>query len=247
MYEYGLVSVSFRKESPEDILKEMHKAGLTCIEWGSDIHAPKDDKERLQQLLDLQEKYQVKCCSYGSYFRLGETPIEELEGYLEAAKFLGTNIVRLWAGVKNSQDYTEDEKQEFFDLCKKAAEIAQKHQVILCMECHGGTYTNRKDPALELMRTVNSPNFRMYWQPNAYKTEEENIQYAELVSDYVEHLHVFNWHKDKRFPLMEAVDSWKRYLQVFKEKRALLLEFLPDDKLSSLKTEAEALIRIGEI
>ena len=36
----GLVSVSFRGHTPREILEEMKKVGLSCIEWGSDVHAP---------------------------------------------------------------------------------------------------------------------------------------------------------------------------------------------------------------
>ena len=36
----GLVSISFRRYSVDDILDACQKAGLTCIEWGSDVHVP---------------------------------------------------------------------------------------------------------------------------------------------------------------------------------------------------------------
>ena len=44
-YRLGLVSVSFRPYTPEDILKAMTKAGLNYIEWGGDVHAPAGDME----------------------------------------------------------------------------------------------------------------------------------------------------------------------------------------------------------
>ena len=46
-YTLGLVSISFRKHIPEEIIKAVKSAGLTCIEWGSDVHAPCRDTERL--------------------------------------------------------------------------------------------------------------------------------------------------------------------------------------------------------
>ena len=36
MYNLGLVSVSFRKHTPEEILSSVRDAGLTYIEWGSE-------------------------------------------------------------------------------------------------------------------------------------------------------------------------------------------------------------------
>ena len=131
-----------------------------------------------------------------------------------------------------------------FYECKKAAEIAEKANVILCMECHNFTYTNTKESALELMQEINSPNFRMYWQPNQYNEVEENEKYAEIISSYTEHLHVFNWKGDQRFPLKDSIDTWKKYLNKFEGDRTLLLEFVPDDKIETLKIEAQALKEI---
>ena len=73
----GLVSISFRQHSPEELLKEVKRIGLTCIEWGSDVHAPKDDRARLLEIQRLQESYGITCCSYGTYFKLGVHPMEE--------------------------------------------------------------------------------------------------------------------------------------------------------------------------
>ena len=35
-HRLGVVSVSFRDRTPEEILKEAKDAGLVCVEWGSD-------------------------------------------------------------------------------------------------------------------------------------------------------------------------------------------------------------------
>ena len=112
-YDLGLVSVSFRKNSPEEILNAASAAGLSFIEWGSDVHAPCHDTERLKEIAALQKEYGIVCSSYGTYFRLGETRIEELETYIQAAKILGTDLLRLWCGVKSGKDMTKEEREEF--------------------------------------------------------------------------------------------------------------------------------------
>ena len=243
-YKCGLVSISFRGHTPKQILSAMKEAGLSFIEWGSDVHAPKDDIQKLNEIAVLQNKYGIACSSYGTYFRLGQTHTEELEGYIKAAKILGTDILRLWCGDKDSQEYSAHERDYLFSECIKAAEIAQKNGVKLCMECHNGTFTNTEDSALELMHTVNSYSFRMYWQPNQFRTEEENLRYAETLADYTEHIHVFNWDGDKRSPLKDGIDIWKKYLKIFGKEKTLLLEFMPDDNILSLPSEAEALRKI---
>lgn len=241
-YKYGLVSISFREHNPKDILCAMQKARLYYIEWGSDVHCP---PEKAADIAALQTQYGVSCCSYGTYFRLGITPIEELPTYITAAKTLGTDVLRLWCGNKNACEYTTAEKTILFNACKAAAKIAEKNDVYLCMECHANTYTSTKEAAFELMRAVNSFYFRMYWQPNQHISNKENLEYARLLSPYTVHLHVFNWKMDKKYPLCKAKEIWKAYLSCFEKEKTLLLEFMPDGKLESLSQEARSLKEIG--
>ncbi len=243
-HKLGLVSVSFRKDSPEEILKAMQKAGLSYIEWGSDVHCP---PEKAEEIAALQAQYGIECCSYGTYFRIGETPCEELTDYIRAAKLLKTDVLRLWAGKgKEYADYSEAEKQAFFTECRRLAATAEAEGVILCMECHKGTFTNCKEGALELMQEVNSKHFRMYWQPNQDNPSEENLAYAALLADYTYHLHVFNWKGKEKMPLGGAVDLWREYLARFSGEHYLLLEFMPDGRIESLPAEADALRRITQ-
>lgn len=240
----GLVSVSFRKHSPREILSAMKKTNLSLIEWGSDIHAPCKDIQRLQELSQLQKEYGIRCCSYGTYFRLGNDDVRELEDYANAAKILGTTILRVWCGDKRSNLYSEGEKQVFLKTAKESAKLAEKLGVTLCMECHNNTYTQTLEGALELMTKVNSPNFRMYWQPNQFESCKTNTEYAKQISPFVKCIHVFNWNGSNKLPLSEAVDTWKEYLSCFDESKNLLLEFMPDDRIETLEREVLALCDI---
>lgn len=242
-YNLGLCSVSFRKHTPEEILRAMQSAGLSVIEWGSDVHCP---PEKAEEIAERQERYGIKCCSYGTYFRLGVTPICELEQYIKAAKTLGTDVLRLWCGDKDSRDYTEREKSALFAACKAAAEIAEAAGVTLCMECHINTYTNTKESALELMQTVASPHFRMYWQPNQYRSEAENLASAKAIAPYAVNIHVFNWKEKEKYPLREAKGIWREYLSCFDGDKNLLLEFMPDGLLETLERETLALKEIAQ-
>lgn len=241
MHNPGLVSISFRDQTPEAILQACQQANLKFIEWGSDVHAPAHDIARLEQLAALQKQYGISCCSYGTYFRLGHSPMEELPQYIHAAKILGTNILRLWAGRKKISDCTPEERALFIAECKKAAAIAKEYDVILCLECHRRSYTETKDGALDLMEQVHSPNFRMYWQPNPDISLADNLNYITALDPYITHVHVFNWSADQRYPLQEGLKIWKQYLSAMSGDHHLLLEFIPDDRIQSLADEAQAL------
>ena len=240
-YKLGLVSVSFRQHSAKEILEATKNAGLSCIEWGSDVHAPCHDTDCLYKIAAFQKEYGIVCSSYGTYFRLGETPIDELESYITAAKILGTDILRLWCGTKSGDEYSDSEKQNLIDQCKKAAQIAEKANVTLCLECHRKTYTQRLDDALLLMREINSSHFRMYWQPFQWQNIKDNLVYAEAIAPFTHHIHVFQWKDNERFSLNDGVKEWQKYLHQFSAPRTLLLEFMPNGTIEELAGEANAL------
>ena len=243
----GLVSVSFRAHAPREILCAMRDAGLSLIEWGSDVHAPCRDAARLDELALLMREFGVTCSSYGTYFRLGQTPIDELEHYILAAKRLGTDILRVWCGTKSGADMTPTEVDALLADCRAAAALAQARGVIICTECHRGTFTESADDALWLMQAVGSPHFRTYWQPFQTRTIEQNLTYLRTLAPYVVHLHVFQWKGEERFPLARGIGEWQDYLSLLSSPHALLLEFMPDDRLTTLDAEATALrTMIGE-
>ena len=240
-YKLGLVSVSFRQHSPQEILDAVKAAGLSCIEWGSDVHASCRDLARLQKIAEMQKEYGVFCSSYGTYFRLGETPIEELEAYIDAARILGTNIIRLWCTRKSGNDMTSEERNDLLGVCRTVAKIAEERGVTLCLECHKKTFTENPDDAVWLMQSVNSPSFRMYWQPFQWQSSEQNVENAKKISPYAEHIHVFNWKGSEKLPLTDAVSDWQEYIKAFSTPRTLLLEFMPNGTIEELAHEAEAL------
>lgn len=239
----GLVSVSFRPHSAEEIIAAAKAENLTHIEWGSDIHAPVFDLKKIENIATLCRENDISC-SYGSYFKFGQTPLRELPNYLKAAQVLGANILRVWCGVKSSKDYTMAELNALYDDCKRASELAEKAGIVLCTECHNWTLTDNVESALSLFDAVNSPAFQTFWQPNQFKSFEENLAYAKAVAPITKTLHVFAWEKENRYPLSKHLEIWKKYISCFQNDMPCLLEFMPNDKISSLKQEAKSLFEI---
>ena len=240
-YRLGVVSVSFRDRTPEEILRATKGAGFGCVEWGSDIHAPCRDNDRLCEIVGLQEKYGIVCSSYGTYFRLGQTPMEELDDYIAAAKRLGTDVLRLWCGTKSRADMTDAECDALLLACRQAAALAKEQGVVLCMECHRKTFTENPDDAVWLMQAVDSPHFRMYWQPFQWQNVEQNIENAKKIAPYAGYIHVFNWKGSEKLPLGDAIGEWQSYLEAFPAPRTLLLEFMPNGSVEELSRESRAL------
>lgn len=53
MFLHGLCSVSFRALSPEQIVQLAQSAGLSCIEWGADVHVPPGDFQNAERIARL--------------------------------------------------------------------------------------------------------------------------------------------------------------------------------------------------
>lgn len=241
MFETGLVSISFRKLSPEEIAEKMLLSGLRFVEWGSDVHAVPTDEAALQRIVELQKKTGIRCSSYGTYFRLGVNPVEELPAYFDAAKTLGTDILRVWCGNQGYAASTKEYRESIIGEAKKIAAMAEEAGVTVCLECHNNTLTDELEGALEVMHSVNSPNFRMYWQPNQFKSVETNLAYAEAIAPYTKVIHCFNWKEKEKYPLALSIALWRRYLRSFDGSQKVLLEFMPDNDPESLPAEAESL------
>ncbi|MET0262082.1 MAG: sugar phosphate isomerase/epimerase, partial [Rariglobus sp.] len=69
----GLVSVTFRKLSPNEVAGLVKKAGLKGIEWGGDIHVPHGDLARAREVRELTLEHGLKTAAYGSYYRAGQS------------------------------------------------------------------------------------------------------------------------------------------------------------------------------
>ena len=139
---------------------------------------------------------------------------------------------------------TSEERSFLLEECRKSVAIAEKYDVTFCMECHHDTIAEYLDDALEFMNAVNSPRFRMYWQPFQWQNIEENMKYAEAIAPYTRNIHVFQWKGSEKFSLNEGIEEWQGYLSKFTTPRTLLLEFMPDGRIETLPTEMDALKRI---
>lgn len=240
MYKLGLASIAFRRLTVEQIIAVAKKAGLGYIEWGSDVHAPKDDVENLDRVARLTREAGLQVSSYGTYYRIDLNAPEDILDYIAAAKRLGTNILRIWCYASDEPE----EQERRYEVCRQLAKIAEENGAIICAECHSGNMTDNKDSSLELMQAVNSPAFRMYWQTNENYNPEENLDFVKAVAPYVANVHVFNWHGRARFPLEEAEAAWKQYAKVLGSDHVYLIEHMPDNDETLLPADADTLRRI---
>ena len=249
-YTLGVVSVSFRDRAPRDIAEAAKSAGLSAIEWGSDVHARPNDADAISAVAEIDAELSLGCSSYGTYFRLGVGESEsvptnepdEIVPYLDAADALGTDTLRIWLGARSSDKYNSSERAAILEKARAAGELAASRGKTLCSEFHLWTFNDRPESA----RALADVGVGTYWQPFQTKTSVENLAFARELGELVRTVHVFNWSPEGRHPLADATDDWRRYLEALPNARTLLLEFMPDDRVETLAREASALRALAE-
>ena len=144
----GLVSVTFRKLPPAEVINLVREANLKAIEWGGDIHVPHGDTARARDVRQHTEDSGLVVAAYGSYYRVGISEKEGLsfQSVLDTAVSLGAPLIRVWAGTKNSSDADEEHWKMIADESRLIADAAASANIVVAFEYH------RRTIGLALMR-----------------------------------------------------------------------------------------------
>jgi sugar phosphate isomerase/epimerase len=250
MIHSGLVSVTFRKLTPAEIVAAVKQAGLRGIEWGGDVHVPHGDLGTARHVRELTEQAGLEVAAYGSYYRVGQSESDGLpfERVLETALELGAPTIRVWPGTAAS-DATDDETRwKIVHELRRIADLAARAGLTVALEYHAGTLTDTDDSASQLLVEVDHGNLYTLWQPHNGIDPAINLAGLEQVKTRVSNLHVFHWgatNRDRR-PLAEGEAVWTKYLAAITAQageRYALLEFVAGDSLEAFQSDAAVLRR----
>jgi len=243
----GLVSISFRSLTPQEILRECHAAGVAGVEWGGDKHVPHTAPERGREVLRMTTDHDLSVVCYGSYYRCGVSEDAGLafNQVLETALALDAPAIRVWVGASGSDSTSPSERQEILDDLRRITELAAAEGIRICAEKHDKTLTDTDAATRDVMETLDHSAFRMLWQPTHGASLEENLVTLDLCRPRLENLHVFHWWptaKDRQ-PLVEGEERWKAYLNRARGHADwALLEFFREDKVPQFHRDARTLI-----
>ena len=250
MFRGGLVSISFRKLTPAEIIEMVSKSGLQSIEWGGDVHVPHGNVKRAREVRGMTLDSGLAIASYGSYYHVAESEIEGLafERVLDSAHELDVPIIRVWAGQKDSAAADADYRQKVVDDSRRIADLAAAAGIRVAYEFHGGTLTDTNESAIALLRQVDHPNIYTYWQPAVGKDVEYCAEGLKSILQKLVLLHVFHWQviDDQRvcLPLDPGRESWFRYFEIAKaagKDYDALIEFVRGDTPEQFMADARAL------
>jgi len=248
MLKTGLVSISFRNLTTDQITKMVRTAGLDAIEWGGDIHVPHGDVYKAETVRQACGLNGLSCPSYGSYYRVGEykDPKEEYTKVLKSAIALESDIVRVWAGKLP----TKEADKEYWDLItnelKLICSMTSYEGKDVALEYHGNTLTDNCTDTLRLLAKVNSENLTTYWQPPVELSHKENLHDIKLLKSHISNIHAFTWEGRERMPLADGYERWEDYLLLVNtwKLRYCMLEFIKDNSIEGFYKDAEVLKKL---
>jgi sugar phosphate isomerase/epimerase len=249
MIRSGLVSVTFRRLRPAEIVRLVHQAHLECIEWGGDVHVPHGDISAAREVARMTADAGLSVAAYGSYYRVGETDPDEFARVLETACVLGAPTLRVWAGKRASRDADMPYRARVVADARRIADVAVAAQPALTIsfEYHGQTLTDTLESALALLDEVQHPAMRSYWQPPVGMHTDEAVTGLRTLLPWLTHVHVFQWWPtQERHPLASGEDAWLQYLRVVQQavgEHSALLEFVKDDDPGQFLQDALTLRR----
>lgn len=240
----GLVSITFRKLSPQQVVDLVSQAGLTGIEWGGDVHVPHGDLSAAADVRRLTADAGLETTAYGSYYRVGGDIEPSFEAVLDTAAELDAPVIRVWAGNKDSDKVDDAYVQNVADDAIRIADLAQAQGIAVAFEYHGGTIADKASATLALLARANHPNLRTLWQPSVTEQQAERIDTLKAVSEPLAHVHVFQWEGVERLPLAAGNDEWPTYLDILVQRArptALLIEFVTGDEPAQFLADAKTL------
>ncbi len=248
MFKTGLVSITFRNLSTEEIIDIVSQAGLDGIEWGGDVHVPHGDIETAKSVGSKTRQAGVNVASYGSYYRLNATTEFTFDDVVCSAEALQTDLIRVWAGNKASQDADSSFWDGVAEDARKCAEKAQNAGMKLALEWHTKTLTDTAEAAEKFFQLTSHENLFTYWQPRNKTAPEVCLADMDAALERLIGLHVFNWDQEtnEKLPLAEAKDTWKMYLEKAQNSPVqrdiyAMLEFVKDGTVDQFFEDAEVL------
>lgn len=237
----GLVSVSFRALSPENVLDLAARCGLESVEWGGDVHVPCGDVRTASRVGDLTRARGLEVACYGSYCRLEDEPLQPV---VDTAKALGAPLIRVWAGTRPSGAADRAYRETIARSAQNLADLAAREGMSIAFEFHGGTLTDDAQSAAELLRAVDRTNAGSLWQPPVGMDTPDCVVSLRAVAPWLRNIHVFSWRETDRLALADGAEKWRALLPeiaAMPGEHRLMLEFVRGDAPEQLIIDADCL------
>jgi len=250
----GLCTIAFQERPLTEVLELAAEVGFDGVEpWGKPDHLPltRTDDE-VKAIRDRIAGLGIETSHYGCYVRLGdgqavEDKDKDMDRAIRITRLLDTNICRIWAGTKNSELLSEDEWKLMVDDGRRFCARAEDEGVLLAIEMHSNSVTDKASAAVELIERVGSPALKLNYQ--ILNNSEDPYERARIAAPHVVMVHAQNESAGRGQPLVceGTVDFSKIYsiLKPFGFKGYFEVEFVRgqtyEEKVEALKADCACL------
>ncbi len=255
MIKDGLVSVTFRKLSVDEVIKACENAQVGCIEWGGDVHVPHGDVALAERVAKMCLNVGIEIVSYGSYYRAAYSEKHEnlnFKAVLDTALALGAGTVRTWAGwlIDSAEADDNNQRKEIVDDLLRIGAMATEQNVDIGIEFHNGTLTDCNESALRLRGELGEEsNIKYYWQPKLDYSYESCVAGIRMLFPKISNIHVSHYGvgDDGKFiqlPVSEGFDRWLCFLgEIVRDGKdhVAMLEFVEGNSVESFYREIATL------
>ncbi len=254
-FKTGLVSISFRPLSTNEIVQLVADAGLEGIEWGGDVHVPHGDLEVARATRELTRDAGLEVAAYGSYYRFDDC-IEDsdetgpnFDAVLDTAEALGAPSIRVWAGRKNASECSDLEIGRIADRTREIAEQAARRGIRIDYEFHDNTATHTNESTVDLLDRVDHPNAWTLWQTALQVGHAYRSRGLETLLDRISNIHCNYFGENgwpDQFALSEGTEEWADYLKILNRSdrsRWILIEHVKNNAVESFRDDAATLRR----
>lgn len=240
----SLASVSFNKESIEEIIALAKEADLAAIEWGAKTHVVAGDRAAAEKAKKLTREAGLAISGYGAYYY--GMPDENFAPVLENALILEAPIIRIWAGkgFGPSENCPEDLRKQITENLQAAAVEAKKHGIIVATEYHLSTLTDTIDSTIRLLKEA--PDLCTYWQPRHHPVQgvEKEIADIKALGERLVNAHAFCNIDFVRYPLDTWSEDWAQFITALRAHTKAgyaAIEFVKDDTEEQFFADAKTL------
>jgi sugar phosphate isomerase/epimerase len=244
--------------SVPEIITLCSRARLQAVEWGGDVHVPHGNTSTARETAHLCREAGLEIAAYGSYYRVGETEDSlgfSFEQVLDSAEALGTKVIRVWPGLKglSSADYSSAQRETVITDALRIGDLAQKRNLRLAYEYHGGTLTDTNESALQFIEETRHPVIGTFWQPPNGQSLDYCLSGLKKIikKKVLENVHVFHWEGGapetgpvQRKMLAAGQERWHKYIEQIQNApgdRYLCLEFAKDNESENTLADAAIL------
>ena len=187
----------FKSEDMFSAIAELAGLGYDGVEFWNQYLA-KTDIKHLHEVLEGNNIRASQICPYFDFVsgkEKWEESIRIAEKYIEIAKILKTDLIRVFTGKAGSREATQTQWKAAISGLKEIGKMGKPFGINYALETHPNSLMDKSGATIRLLEDVGMENLGVNLQVPLL--DEEIMESVEKLGKYVIHLHVHNW-KGKR-------------------------------------------------